>query len=307
MISPNRLSDDFLDMMRSEKGCSENTVVSYGQDLEQFFSWCGNKQIEISKVSRQDLADFLHDISCRHKYAAKTIARKISTLREFFKFLFSEKEISDNPAVRLRSPKLGKPLPKFLTEEEVKLLAETAFSHQNYNMQRIGVMIELMYVSGLRVSELVGLPLTAVNFDREIVFVRGKGSKERIVPVSRKVLDALHQYIKCLRKDFVRSRMPSKWLFPSLRSLSGHLTRDAFFRDLKVLAAEAGISPARVSPHVLRHSFATSLLKHDADLRSVQKMLGHESIATTEIYTHILSEDLMNKVLQNHPLQRLKK
>ena len=271
-------------MMRSEKGCSENTVVSYGQDLEQFFSWCGNKQIEISKVSRQDLADFLHDISCRHKYAAKTIARKISTLREFFKFLFSEKEISDNPAVRLRSPKLGKPLPKFLTEEEVKLLAETAFSHQNHNMQRIGVMIELMYVSGLRVSELVGLPLTAVNFDREIVFVRGKGSKERIVPVSR-----------------------SKWLFPSLRSLSGHLTRDAFFRDLKVLAAEAGISPARVSPHVLRHSFATSLLKHDADLRSVQKMLGHESIATTEIYTHILSEDLMNKVLQNHPLQRLKK
>ena len=127
------------------------------------------------------------------------------------------------------------------------------------------------------------------------------------MPVSRKVLDALHQYIKCLRKDFVRSRGLSKWLFPSLRSLSGHLTRDAFFRDLKVLAAEAGISPARVSPHVLRHSFATSLLKHDADLRSVQKMLGHESIATTEIYTHILSEDLMNKVLQNHPLQRLKK
>ena len=307
MTSFSVLLGDFLDMMRSEKGCSENTVNAYRRDLEQFFEWCKARQMEIVQVRRQDLADYLGDIGRKQHYAARTVARRISALREFFKFLFSEKQITDNPAGRLRSPKLGKPLPKFLTEDEIKLLAETAFSHQNSNMQRIGVMIELMYVSGLRVSELVALPLTAVNFDREVVFVRGKGSKERIVPVSRKVLDALQQYVKCLRKEFVCPRQASKWLFPSLRSISGHLTRDAFFKDLKMLAAEAGLSPAKVSPHILRHSFATSLLRHNADLRSVQKMLGHESIATTEIYTHILSDDLISKVLQNHPLQRFKK
>lgn len=307
MTSFSVLLGDFLDMMRSEKGCSENTVSAYRRDLEQFFEWCNARQMEIVQVKRQDLADYLGDIGQKQHYAARTVVRKISALREFFKFLFSEKQITDNPAERLHSPKIGKPLPKFLTEDEIKLLAEAAFSHQNPNMQRIGIMIELMYVSGLRVSELVALPLTAVNFDREVVFVRGKGSKERSVPVSRKVLDALQKYIKYSRKDFVHPRQTSKWLFPSLRSISGHLTRDAFFKDLERLAVETGLSPAKVSPHVLRHSFATSLLRHNADLRSVQKMLGHESIATTEIYTHILSEDLINKVLQNHPLQRFKK
>lgn len=175
-------------------------------------------------------------------------------------------------------------------------------------MRRVGVMIELMYVSGLRVSELVALPLSAINFDKEMLFVRGKGSKERMVPVTRNVIGSLQQYIGRCRKDFVRSawRM-SKWLFPSLRSASGHITRDTFYKDLKKAAAEAGISPARVSPHVLRHSFATTLLRHDVDLRSVQKMLGHESITTTEIYTHIISEDLINKVMACHPLQYFKK
>lgn len=299
------LLEDFLDMMRSEKGCSDNTAEAYRRDLEQFFEFTGDMAVD--QVSRQTLADYLNELGKRYDYAAKSVARKISTLRDFFKFLFSEKEICENPAARLRSPKLGKPLPKFLTEAEIKNLAATAFSHQNSDMRRVGVMIELMYVSGLRVSELVALPLSAINFDKEMLFVRGKGSKERMVPVTRNVIGSLQQYIGRCRKDFVRSAADVKWLFPSLRSASGHITRDTFYKDLKKVAAEAGISPARVSPHVLRHSFATTLLRHDVDLRSVQKMLGHESITTTEIYTHIISEDLINKVMACHPLQYFKK
>ncbi|MBQ8631738.1 MAG: tyrosine recombinase [Alphaproteobacteria bacterium] len=305
MRSNAELLEDFLDMMRSEKGCSDNTAEAYRRDLEQFFELAGNMKAE--QVNRRTLADYLNELGDRYDYAAKSVARKISALREFFKFLFSEKEIRENPAARLRSPKLGKPLPKFLTEPEVKKLAEAAFNHKKRDMWRVGVMIELMYVSGLRVSELVALPLSAVNFDKEMLFVRGKGSKARTVPLIFSVVEKVQQYILEFRREFIRSKHESKWLFPSLRSASGHLTRDAFFKDLKTLAAEAGISPAKVSPHVLRHSFATSLLRHDVDLRSVQKMLGHESITTTEIYTHIISEDLINKVMTKHPLQYFKK
>ncbi len=305
MCSNAELLEDFLDMIRSEKGCSDNTVEAYRRDLEQFFEFTGDMAAD--QVSRQTLTDYLNELGKRYDYAAKSVARKISVLRDFFKFLFSEKEICENPAARLRSPKLGKSLPKFLTEAEIKNLADTAFRHQNPRMQRIGVMIQLMYVSGLRVSELVALPLSAINFDKEMLFVRGKGSKARMVPLTFGVAEKIQEYVIKFRVKFFRSKHEPKWLFPSLHSVCGHLTRDAFFKDLKTLAAEAGISPAKVSPHVLRHSFATSLLRHDVDLRSVQKMLGHESITTTEIYTHIISEDLINKVITKHPLQYFKK
>ena len=305
MCSNAGLLEDFLDMIRSEKGCSDNTVEAYRRDLEQFFEFTGDMAAD--QVSRQTLTDYLNELGKRYDYAAKSVARKISVLRDFFKFLFSEKEICENPAARLRSPKLGKSLPKFLTEAEIKNLADTAFRHQNPRMQRIGVMIQLMYVSGLRVSELVALPLSAINFDKEMLFVRGKGSKARMVPLTFGVAEKIQEYVIKFRVKFFRSKHEPKWLFPSLHSVCGHLTRDAFFKDLKTLAAEAGISPAKVSPHVLRHSFATSLLRHDVDLRSVQKMLGHESITTTEIYTHIISEDLINKVITKHPLQYFKK
>lgn len=293
---------DFLEMMRAEKGASENTVLAYRRDMRQFFELCGIK--EAGEIGRNDLEDYFQKLGGLD-YSPRTLSRKMSVLREFFKFLFSEKDITENPAVNLISPRLGKPLPKYLTEQEVKDLIDAALQHKDLRLQRIGIMLELMYASGLRVSELVSLPENCINYEKRQIFVRGKGSKERIVPVASKALDGISAYMD-YRKIFIKKGAKSPWLFPSLTSVSGHLTRDAFFKEIKKLAVEAGIYPSRVSPHVLRHSFATHLLHHKADLRSVQKMLGHEDISTTEIYTHILSEDLKDTVNENHPLSRFK-
>ena len=286
---------DFLDVMVAEYGISPNTVLSYRRDLEYFYEQI---KIPLNQVTEDEVINY---ISYLHKqgYATKTIARKISTLRDFYKFLYSEKEINHNPMVQIFLPKAEKPLPKFLTAKEIDLLINKARKKANYSSQRMAVMLELMYACGLRVSELVGLPENSINFDKKQIIVLGKGGKERIIPVARKTISSMFQYLQ-IRK----TRDNNKWLFPSKRSKSGHLTRDLFYKDLKDLAVECGIYPSRVSPHVIRHSFATHLLQNGADLRSVQKMLGHSSISTTEIYTHILSEELMKRVMANHPLAK---
>ncbi len=290
----------FLDAATAEKGLSPLTAAAYLKDLEQFYEFVNQ---DISTVKANEIADFIKDLGDK-KYSGKSIARKISAVREFFKFLLSEGKIADNPAADVLSPKKEKPLPKFLTEEEIGRMIDIAEAKKGFDGLRLAAMLKLMYACGLRVSELVGLPEKNVNFKKEQVIVLGKGGKERIIPAASSALNTVEDYLAA-RKYYLKGEK-SIWLFPSKLAADGHITRDAFFKDLKKIAAEAGISPAKISPHVLRHSFATHLLNHKVDLRSVQKMLGHEDISTTEIYTHIVSEQLCEEVRENHPLAKHK-
>ncbi len=289
----------FLDMMAAEKGAAMNTLAAYRRDLKQFMNFC---DVGAEGLTKEHISAFLHYLNNEEHYSPRSQARKLSAIRDFCAYLFSEKIITDNPAAHISTPKTGKGLPKFLTPAQVTLLQEKAASHSTPALRRIGVMITLMFACGLRVSELISLKSTAVNFDAKQIRVCGKGNKERIVPVAKEAVEALHDYA-FYRSDFIAEGQKSPWLFPSLRSAEGHLTRGLFFKQLKKLAAECGISPSLISPHVLRHSFATNLINHDADLRSVQKMLGHENIATTEIYTHITPSRLLQTVFEKHPLQ----
>lgn len=296
------LIDSFLNMMVAEVGASANTIEAYRRDMEQFAEYCGSRDWD--NVSQDDIAEYIQYLS-REGYAAKSVARKISTLKDFFKFLYSEKEIKSNPTANIIAPKQEKPLPKFLTEAEVRSLIDMAKEGESFSQQRMAVMLELMYACGLRVSELVGLPENCINFDKKQILIRGKGNKERLIPIAHSTMQAVFTYFK-YRDVFIRGGRRSIWMFPSKTSKLGHITRDAFFKNIKKVAVKAGIMPSKVSPHVLRHSFATHLLNHDADLRSVQKMLGHEDISTTEIYTHIISEKLIETVQKKHPLARFK-
>lgn len=294
----NEAVNRFLEMMSAERGASANTLEAYGRDVEEFLTYCGG--LALKEISRDDVGDFVQYLG-REGRSPKTVARKLSAVREFFKFLYTEKDIKDNPAADVLTPKQEKPLPKFLSEDEIKRLIVAAKECSGPKGRQMTAMLELMYASGLRVSELVSLPENCINFDRRQVFVRGKGSKERVVPVAPAAIQAVFDYLE-QRDCFIREGRRSIWLFPSKSSRSGHISRDTFFKRLKELAVKAGIYPSRVTPHVLRHSFATHLLNHNADLRSVQKMLGHESINTTEIYTHILSDKLLETVQKLHPL-----
>lgn len=295
------LIEQFLQMMSAEKGAAANTLEAYRRDMELFFELCS--QQEVGKITKADLSAYVQELS-KQAYAPRSICRKISSLREFFKFLYTEKLVKDNLAIYLMPPKREKSLPKFLSDAEVRKMIEIAESSSKPAIRRIGVMLILMYACGLRVSELVGLPENCISFEKKQILVRGKGSKERIIPVADKALNAVSDYYD-YRDLFLKGGRRSIWMFPS-QSKSGHLTRDAFFKEVKNLAVQAGIEPEKVSPHVLRHSFATYLLNHGADLRAVQKTLGHADITTTEIYTHITSEKLMNEVRSKHPLANLK-
>ena len=288
---------DFLEMLIAEKGASINTEDAYRRDIEQFLKI--EKITELGQISSQKINDFI-SLLAKNFYAPKTQARKLSALREFCKFLFSENLISQNPAADIDSPKLEKPLPKFLNEAEMNRLIDVAKKAQDITHRRIAAMLILMYHCGLRVSELVTAPLNSINTTKKQITIFGKGAKERIIPISETALEEIEDYLT-FRKCFIKGK-DNKWLFPSKTAQDGHITRDSFYKHLKEIAAQAGISPSRVTPHVLRHSFATQLLRHDADLRSVQKMLGHESIGTTQIYTHIINEELINKVQRLHPL-----
>lgn len=287
----------FLQMMAAEKGAAQNSIAAYERDLQQFLIFSNDK------VSKQIVESFMQDLASRG-FAPKTIARKLSAIKEFCRFLYSEKIIEDNPAQNILTPKQQKPLPKFLTEDEVEKLIYTAAQSDDYRINRIAVMIELMYASGMRVSELVALPKTAINNKNGLVTIFGKGSKERIVPLAQRAINTLEKYEE-LRTRFIKKNGNSPWLFPSLVAVDGHLTRDAFYKDLKNLAAQCGIYPSKITPHVLRHSFATHLLNNNAGLRSVQKMLGHENVTTTEIYTHLMSHKLLHDVNAAHPLAQM--
>lgn len=290
---------DFLATLIAEKGASVNTGEAYKRDIEQFLI---NQNIKsTSEITKEKITAFINHLAAKH-FAPKTQARKLSAIREFCKFLFSENLIKQNPAQNIDSPKQEKPLPKFLNESEMNRLIEAAKSNDDRRHRRIAAMLILMYHCGLRISELVSLKTNSINYDKQQITIFGKGAKERIVPISKEAAKEILEYTKFRRCFFKEKNNP--WLFPSQTSQSGHITRDTFFKHLKNIAVSAGIYPQRISPHVLRHSFATQLLRHDADLRAVQKMLGHESITTTEIYTHIISEELIDKVRRIHPLSR---
>ena len=297
-----RLLADFLEMQMAEKGAAVNTENAYRVDIEQFIH--NQKISKPEDITRQKISDFISFLAEEKCYTTKTQARKLSAIREFCKFLFSEDLIAQNPAANIDSPKPEKPLPKFLDEDEMNRLITAAKAKEDVKHRRIAAMLVLMYHSGLRVSELVGLPLNSINYDKKQILIFGKGSKERIVPVSTEAIAEIREYLS-FRARFIKNKQ-SPWLFPSLTSASGHITRDNFYKHLKNIAVNAGISPTRITPHVLRHSFATQLLRHKADLRAVQKMLGHENITTTEIYTHIISDELIKKVQKIHPLNNIK-
>lgn len=289
----------FLEKMAAENGSSENTLTAYESDIIQFLE---NQNITPETITTDNVVSFIQYLG-QEGFATRSINRKISALKDFCKFLTQENILQKNPVLDIHLPKREKPLPKFLSKEQISLLCQQAKEHQNKSFQRVSVIIQLLFASGLRVSEMAGLSLNAINHTKRELTIRGKGGKERIVFIDHDTNKMLEDYILNIRPLFIQKNQTSAYLFPSERSALGHLTRDAFFKDLKKLAIECGISPSVVSPHTLRHSFATNLVGHEADLRSVQKMLGHANIATTEIYTHITSPQIIQNVLEKHPLK----
>jgi len=302
--------DAFLDMLMAERGAALNTRQAYERDLSDVALWLAQRGVTLDRAGTDDLRAYLTHLSVGNGEAPapRTVARRLSALRQFFRFLVSEGRRADDPASALDSPKQGRPLPKILTEAEVERMIDTARVRGGPDGIRLMALLEVLYATGLRVSELVGLPLSAILRDGRGLIVRGKGGKERMVPLSDPARAAISAYLP-LRAAFLQPEgeaVQARFLFPSRSSADGHLTRQRFAQLLKDLAIEAGIDPEKVSPHVLRHAFATHLIDHGADLRSVQKMLGHADIATTQIYTHVVAERLRKVVVEHHPLAKRK-
>ncbi|MBQ9235985.1 MAG: tyrosine recombinase [Alphaproteobacteria bacterium] len=288
----------FLSTQAAEHGAGSNTLEAYNNDLQQ---WMYFYDDEPKNLTADDISDFAAFLNARG-YEPASISRKMSALSDFCKFLFSEGIIKENPLINLDRPKKKQHLPKFLTREEITTLIEAAeYQDDNYS-KRAAVMLKLMYACGLRVSELVSLPLNCINENEKQLLVKGKGAKERVVPIADEALYALHRWREL--RELMLHRSTSRYLFPSCRSTCGHITRSGFFRGIKKLAQAAQIAPERVSPHILRHSFATHLLESKVDLRSLQAMLGHEDITTTQIYTHIVPNSLITDVISHHPLSK---
>ncbi|MBF0375774.1 MAG: site-specific tyrosine recombinase XerD [Alphaproteobacteria bacterium] len=291
----------FLEMMAAERGAAANTLDAYRRDLEEYASFLAGRGLTPERADEAGIRAFLAAMR-KAGLAPRTAARRLSALRQFHRFLFGEGVRAEDPTSVVDSPRLGSPLPKYLSEDEVGMLLDAARAKPGPAGLRTLALLELLYATGLRVSELVSLPLSAVARDRPVLVVKGKGSKERMVPVGEPARQALIEW-RAAREALLPDGKPSRWLFPSTGRL-GHLTRDGFAKALGELALVAGIEPSRVSPHVLRHSFASHLLAHGADLRGVQQMLGHADIATTQIYTHVLEERLKSLVRTHHPLAR---
>lgn len=306
----------FLDMLVAERGAAKNTRDAYERDILDFNKFLKENGSVLEKATTEDIEDYLEELSARNnvknkgeKTAVRTLARRISALRQFYGFLLSEGARSDDPTSTIESPKQTRTLPKILSEDEVNNLIKVAGAPGGPESTRLVVLLEVLYATGLRVSELVGLPISAIGADNRFLKVEGKGGRERIAPLSEPARKALKSYMD-IRKRFLtpgQKEDQNVWLFPSRTSESGHLTRQRFAQLLKELARNAEMPEGKVSPHVLRHAFATHLLKHGADLRSVQKMLGHADIATTQIYTQILEDEKQDAVETNHPLSNSNK
>ena len=303
MADEARHVDSFLEMMAAERGAAGNTVAAYRRDADDLLEFLSSLPDwpALGAVEDRHLRLYLSSLAARG-LSPRTTSRRIAALRQLFGFLVAEGMRDDDPFARIDPPRRGRPLPSLLSEDEVARLLAAAKTRPGIRGLRLHALLELLYASGLRVSELVSLPVGALAGDRNLISVRGKGAKERLVPIGEPARAAIAAYLPH-RHKFAPGGATSKYLFPS-RSREGHLSRAHFARELKALAGECGLDATRVSPHVLRHAFATHLLAHDADLRSVQRMLGHADLATTEIYTHLVDERLKRLVEAHHPLAR---
>jgi integrase/recombinase XerD len=307
-----KLINLFLDMLAAEQGAGENTLQAYRRDLTDLSDYLGRAGQSFAGVGTDTLRDYLGDLDTRG-FKSSSIARRLSAMRHLFRFLLNERTRSEDPAAILSGPKRGRGLPKVLSIADVdRMLTRAkestqtpdASPSQRLRAMRLYCLLEVLYATGLRVSELVTLPRSAARNNAGMIVVRGKGSKERLVPLNDASRAAMSEYLATMEAQTLaktNNAAFSKWLFPSFGE-SGHLTRQHFARDLKELAAASGIAPRLVSPHVLRHAFASHLLHNGADLRIVQTLLGHTDISTTQIYTHVVEERLKSLVRDLHPL-----
>ncbi len=292
------LIESFIEMLVLERNAAPNTCEAYRRDLREFSDFLIRKRQDFKTASKKHVSDYIQSLDAAGLSSA-TQARRLSALKQFYSFLLSEGVREDDPAMNVDAPKAGKRLPKYLNVAEVDALLQTA-DRDEPDQIRLFALLNLLYATGMRVSELVTLTYPPMGKDDNFLIIIGKGNKERLVPINQSAKSALARYVE-VRAQFMGENNHSKWLFPS-SSKEGHLTRQRFGQMLKDLAVAAGFSPAKVSPHVLRHAFASHLLANGADLRSLQKMLGHADISTTQIYTHVLSERMTKLVTEHHPL-----
>ncbi|MCP5084193.1 MAG: site-specific tyrosine recombinase XerD [Alphaproteobacteria bacterium] len=299
-LKPDYQIESFLEMLSVERGAARNTLEAYARDLGDYASFLKQHSLTVSGATSDNIRAYLTSLSDLG-LAASTAARRLSAIKQFHKFLYSEGLSQQNPAAVIETPRRAQALPKVLSEAEVTALLERAQTetedakgHRRLKAVRMLCLLELLYATGMRVSELVSLTRQTVQSDDQVLTIRGKGGRERLVPLSGAARQAIKAYLPELEGK-------SPWLFPS-RGKQGHLTRQMFAIELKELAAKAGVGADRVSPHILRHAFASHLLANGADLRAVQQMLGHADISTTQIYTHVLSERLKKVVNEHHPL-----
>ncbi|MFW2587400.1 tyrosine recombinase [Sagittula sp. SSi028] len=299
----------FLDAIAAERGAAANTLAAYARDLTHVAEWLAGRGRDFTDASRDDIESYLVDCDTEGLSRA-TRARRLSAIKQLYRFAFEESLREDNPAVQISGPGRDKRLPKTLTTEEVDRLLDAAEAHGRgpADRARNACLMQVLYATGMRVTELVSLPVSSARGDPRMLLVRGKGDKERMVPLSPPAREALTVWLdhrdgaeEAAQKT--RGQPLSPFLFPS-HGKAGHLTRHAFYMLIKEFAVEAGVSPAKVTPHTLRHAFATHLLANGADLRSIQTLLGHADVATTEIYTHVLQERLRELVMDHHPLAK---
>ncbi|MBW6423866.1 site-specific tyrosine recombinase XerD [Rhizobium sp. XQZ8] len=303
--------ESFLEMMSAERGAAGNTLESYQRDLEDLHSFLTAQKKSPMGADSADLSAYLAHLGAQG-FAASSQARRLSAMRQFYKFLYAENLRGDDPTAILDAPKKGRALPKTMSEDEVTRLLELAAQEaahpgpEHLPRLRMLALLELLYATGMRVSELVSLPVKVLDQEGRFLIIRGKGNKERLVPLSRSAIAAMKVYGEARQAALVDKdgkAIESAWLFPSAGK-EGFLPRQVFARDLKGLAARAGLRAAAISPHVMRHAFASHLLANGADLRVVQELLGHSDISTTQIYTHVLEERLRELVETHHPLAK---
>jgi integrase/recombinase XerD len=306
----------FLDMLAAERGAALNTLQAYRRDLDDVLAFLDRRGRSVASAQPDDIAAYLRAMS-EDGLAPASRARRLSAIRQLFRFLVSEGAIAEDPTHGFAGPKKNRTLPKTLSVAEVDRLIEAARGRtertrgrERVRALRLHALIEMLYATGLRVTELVTLPRSVLAGDGRVLTIKGKGGRERLVPLNAPARAAIHRYLDVGRDveggDDVAPLIKTKWLFAS-RGAEGHLTRQGLGQELKELAREAGLDPQRVSPHVLRHAFASHLLDRGADLRSVQQLLGHADISTTQIYTHVLEERLKQLVFEHHPLAAIKK
>ncbi|MGR9170530.1 site-specific tyrosine recombinase XerD [Rhizobium sp. KDH_Rht_773_N] len=302
--------ESFLEMMSAERGAAVNTLQSYERDLDDLRSFLHGRSIRLTEAASSDLDAYLASLSAQG-FKPSSQARRLAAMRQFYKFLYAEGLRTDDPTGILDAPKKGRSLPKTMGVEDVTKLLTRAESEAadpapgQLHRLRMLALLELLYATGMRVSELVSLPARVLDQEGRFLMIRGKGSKERLVPLSQSAIAAVKAYGRMLAAESAASKDPhdSPWLFPAA-SKEGYLPRQVFARDLKNLAIRAGLTPSMISPHVMRHAFASHLLANGADLRVVQELLGHSDISTTQIYTHVLEERLQQLVHTHHPLAK---